>query len=245
MDMAVQKVQILLVEDSPDDRYMLIRHFNQFPERECEITEVETGKDGIATFSNGGDWDLVVIDYSLPDMTGLELLAQLKTNPAFDITPVVMATGQGSESVAVEAMKQGAFDYLIKGSITLSGLTRVLKNALAKRALDLRIIEEASMRAAAEEELRQSQLLTAELKAVQRTVATLAHEINNPLTGIIGNLQMATGLNLDCDDGQKMLAESLEAAKRIRDVVAKLSRLEEVGYRPYLGDRKIIDLRED
>ncbi len=97
----------------------------------------------------------------------------------------------------------------------------------------------------AEEELRTSAAKTAQLEGIRKTVATLAHEINNPLTGVIGNMQYA----LEADDAQEVttevLNETMQAALRIRDVVEKLCNIREPSYRPYIGDKEIIDIRDN
>ncbi len=245
MSLVENKVQVLIIEDSPDDCYMYKRHLKSIPNREFDFEVADTGVGGIVLFSSGRDWDIVILDYSIPDMNGLEILQQLRIDPSFQFTPVVMVTGQGSENIAVEAMKHGAFDYLIKGDISQPALARVVTNALAKRALDLRVLKEAAMRSAAEEELRQFQLRTSELETIHRTVATLAHEINNPLTGVIANLQMISEQHIDAKERSEMLAESLLAAQRIRDVVDKLSQIKDPEYRPYFEHGEIIDLRDD
>lgn len=97
----------------------------------------------------------------------------------------------------------------------------------------------------AEEELRSSAAKTAQLEGIHQTAATLAHEINNPLTGVIGNLLYAQ----EADDGHamtpEMLSETMQAAQRIREVVDKLCKIQEPSLRPYIGEREIIDIRDD
>lgn len=76
------------------------------------------------------EYDIILLDYRLPDGTGLEVLEELKRR-AIDI-PVVMVTGQGSERVAVQAIQRGAADYLIKSGdylITLPSLIQKTVNA--------------------------------------------------------------------------------------------------------------------
>ncbi|MFN3427638.1 MAG: response regulator [Candidatus Thermochlorobacter sp.] len=60
-------------------------------------------------------YDLVLVDYIMPAMDGLEVLRYASTHQ-LDMPPIIFMTGSGSESVAVEAMKLGALDYIVKGS---------------------------------------------------------------------------------------------------------------------------------
>jgi PAS domain S-box-containing protein len=81
----------------------------------------QTGFDTFAAFSAGEAFDwlkannplMMLLDYSLPDMTGKELLENLNVE-GIDLPPFVVATGQGDERIAVEMMKLGAKDYILK-----------------------------------------------------------------------------------------------------------------------------------
>jgi C4-dicarboxylate-specific signal transduction histidine kinase len=90
---------------------------------------------------------LMLLDYSLPDMHGEELLDFLESRSRH--IPFVVATGHGSESVAVEMMKRGAIDYLTKGATFMKLLPAVLEQSLLR-------IRQAERLAEAEEQLRQA-----------------------------------------------------------------------------------------
>ena len=96
----------------------------------------------------------------------------------------------------------------------------------------------------AESELQQSLLQKAELETIQKTVATLAHEINNPLMGVTASLQLALDPDLSEEDTADLLRQALEAARKISDVVQKIQDLRKPSYRAYRDDRKILDIRD-
>lgn len=102
--------RILLVEDNPDHVALTMRALRrQFPG--VVIEHAATAEDGELLFA-AGEWDAVVVDYSLPHANGLDLLARMsRMRPHL---PVIMLTGHGDEQVAVAAMKQGAADYVTK-----------------------------------------------------------------------------------------------------------------------------------
>lgn len=80
--------------------------------------------------------DCVLLDYRLPDMTGLEFLTHLRDDGGeHSGVAVVMLTGVASEKVAVEAMKAGAQDYLVKDRITSEGLELAIQKATQKTGL--------------------------------------------------------------------------------------------------------------
>ncbi len=80
-------------------------------------------------------YDLVLLDYHLPGADGLQLLAQIRELPADRRAAVIMLTGSGNETVAVEAMKRGASDYLPKAGIDAPPVMRALRNAITQKRL--------------------------------------------------------------------------------------------------------------
>jgi diguanylate cyclase (GGDEF)-like protein len=108
--MAKESVRILLVEDNIDQRDLTLRAF-QKKDPDLKITPVGTGPACLEALQNGR-FDVVILDYSLPMMNGIEVLSEIQAQGY--TVPVIMVTGQGDEKIAVEAMKRGACDYIIK-----------------------------------------------------------------------------------------------------------------------------------
>jgi diguanylate cyclase (GGDEF)-like protein len=113
-------LKILIVDDGPEDREVYTRHLKKGLENsDFSIFESETGQAGVQ-LCNDENPDCILLDYLLPDMNGLEFLSLIKEKgyPG----AIIMLTGQGSETVAVEAMKGGAQDYLIKENFSSEAL---------------------------------------------------------------------------------------------------------------------------
>jgi CheY-like chemotaxis protein len=101
--------RVLHVEDSETDAYIVKRAFRDRPG--VEIAWVPTGSEGVARAVEE-EFDLVLLDYALPDMTGLEVLLQLvEKRPE---VPVIILSGFGSEYVAARALQVGAVGYVNK-----------------------------------------------------------------------------------------------------------------------------------
>ena len=97
------------------------------------IIESESGEEGLEKLESIQP-DLMLLDYLLPDFTGLELIEELQGQTR-SIPPIIMLTGQGNEVIAVEAMKSGVKDYLIKGKFTPEILTTSVRNVLQQEHL--------------------------------------------------------------------------------------------------------------
>ena len=138
------RLRLLLVEDSEDDALLLKRELEKGGFRP-EIRRVETLEAYRQALEEGG-WDLVIGDYVLPSFSGSEALRILRaTDPEL---PFIIVSGVVGEEVAVETMKAGANDYLIKHSLTR------LAPAVAR---ELKEREVRSERRAAEEAARESE----------------------------------------------------------------------------------------
>jgi PAS domain S-box-containing protein len=133
---------LLIVEDYPANRE-LYRH-SLLKDLSCEyrLLEAESMAEGLklcrTRCSNGEATptiDAILLDYALPDGDGLEFLAALSAQTNGNSPPVVMMTGHGSESIAVQAMKLGVKDYLVKRDFTPELLQLTMRRAIENTRL--------------------------------------------------------------------------------------------------------------
>jgi signal transduction histidine kinase len=124
---------IAIVDDSEVDRGTYRRYLESAPNLDCQIVDCESAEEALE-LCNRNCPDLILLDYLLPGTNGLELLQEL-TAQKRTLPVVIMLTGEGSEAVAVMAMKQGANDYLVKGQLTAQTLLDAITNALAEHKL--------------------------------------------------------------------------------------------------------------
>ncbi len=126
-------LRILIVEDGAEDRMTYMRHLEKRFDGNCSFIECETGREGIQAIKNEKP-DCILLDYLLPDMDGIEFLSLV--NVKGYAGAIIMLTGQGSESVAVEAMKNGANDYLIKNNFSPEALSSAVLKAVNNNQCD-------------------------------------------------------------------------------------------------------------
>ena len=124
---------VLIVDRSPEDCQMYQRYLLRDREYQYKIVAAQSGKEGLGLWE-GHQPDLVLLDYRLPDMDGLEFIAQLRSKIVSQrYLPVIVVASEGNETIAVEAIKAGAQDYLIKGQIAPESL-RLAVNATIDKA---------------------------------------------------------------------------------------------------------------
>jgi two-component system, cell cycle sensor histidine kinase and response regulator CckA len=143
---------VLIVDDSAVDRSTYRRYLQQKGEP-YSILEAELGVEGLELCQRYQP-DVVLVDYRLPDLDGIDFLNKLQTqihNP-----PIIILTGQGNEAIAVETMKAGAQDYLIKGYLTPEKLRIAVIGVLEKAQLRLQLERSEAERRQAETALRQA-----------------------------------------------------------------------------------------
>lgn len=107
----MQVLKVLMIDDNEDDRDSFCRVLSKRSDFTFDITQSDDGAEGIE-LATKGDFDCVLLDYSLPGYDGLRILKELRLEK-FE-QPILMLTGEGNEKIAVSAMKDGAQDYIVK-----------------------------------------------------------------------------------------------------------------------------------
>ena len=129
---------ILIIDDCLEDRQTYRRYLQKDDKYDYTFLEKQHGEDGLEACKQI-EPDVILLDYMLLDMDGLEFLQKLKPYRNGSKPSVVMLTGGGSEKVAVQAMKYGVEDYLIKADTTSESLRIVVRNVIEKLVLQQKL----------------------------------------------------------------------------------------------------------
>ena len=122
-------LKILLVEDNPADADLIGEILDEANETQWSLVHVERLKEALKCLSEN-HFDVVLLDLSLPDKQGLGTVAQ--TYQAAPDLPIVVLTGLNDKVIALEALREGAQDYLVKGKIDSNLLVRAIRHAIER-----------------------------------------------------------------------------------------------------------------
>jgi signal transduction histidine kinase len=213
-------VAALVVEDDPDHALLIRRTL----ERQEPPIGVTVARDGPACLQalDTRAWSVILLDYSLPRMSGIDVLAEIRRRGVS--VPVIIVTGQGDERVAVQAMKTGATDYLMKTTGYLATLPTVISKVLQQHELtqeNVRLYEEAQ-RALRELEAAQEKLIRGEtLRALGELASGAAHHLNNLFAVICGRVELMLA-RPDCEPLRRPLEIVARAARDGVEVVRRI-----------------------
>jgi PAS domain S-box-containing protein len=134
---AVPVWRVVIIEDSPEDRAEIRRLLLKGSERRYQFVEAETGAAGLRTVldASSGLPECVVLDYTLPDMNAMEVLAAMVGADGLTICPVVVLTGTADARLGPAVLRAGAQDFIGKGWMSAESLTRAVENAAERWAM--------------------------------------------------------------------------------------------------------------
>jgi signal transduction histidine kinase len=240
MEKSVRK--ILIVDDSSDDHRIFKRMLRQAERHSYEIVSATEAAGGLAAVRLH-NFDCILLDINLPGQSGLDLLTELAQQYGFGLCAVVVITGGGNESVAVEAMQRGAQDYLSKVGLGAGTLERAIDRASEKRILQAQL--ECSLQVSTEmnrllqleiDERKKAELGAAAAReqaeraneAKTAFLTNMSHELRTPMNGILGmtSLLLETALAEEQRQFATAIRHSANALLTLLNDILDVSKLE-------------------
>lgn len=206
--MEESKNSILIVEDDENyaqlEKSMVEENFDlsvivQHDRKSLRAEDIDSAK-------------LVIVDFNLPDTTGQELVKIIRERS--DV-PIIVVTGNQQLETAINTLKEGANDFLVKSPQTLILLPNVIK----------RTLEEYRNKKLLKEKARKKERLDAQIETLRQVLTTLAHYINNSTTTIFGYAQLCQKDTTNKENVDKLIQISIKETKRITFVLQELENL--------------------
>jgi len=160
--MATPVYRLLVIDDSKRDTLLLERILQQANDASFTITHSDSARAGLQELASQ-TYDLVLLDYYLPDMDGLAFLSEKQQRGMS--TPVIMLTAFGEERLPVAAMQAGALDYFRKDQLNSGLLGKAIQQAIDKVRLQTDAAADAARLREMEKTIAQ---LQAQLQSLQR-----------------------------------------------------------------------------
>ncbi|MGD0007872.1 MAG: response regulator [Terriglobia bacterium] len=221
--MSSEPIKVLLVEDNLGDARLLYEGLAEALPEQFQMTHARRLSEALEYL-----WqetcDVVLLDLGLPDSHGLDTL--VVTRAQAPGVPIVVLTGFQDEALAVEALKGGAQDYLVKGQVDSNLLGRSMRYAIVRKATEEALLRQGVALARAEELQRSRQRLLAAQERVRRDIAAQLHDgVQERLLILKGNLQQLLKGTSSASETTKLLSEVVDGLNQvIEQQVGVLSR---------------------
>jgi CheY-like chemotaxis protein len=220
-------VKILLVEDNREFANLVQLFLRKHEGVRFDVTWRDNGPAALSELEKGTPFDLILMDYFLPGQNGLEITRELQRRRI--PLPVVFLTVNKDFDLAVEVMKLGVEDYLVKEEITTPVLPKTILNVLERKKL--------------REQLTQLEVSRKRLEAIQEMVLKISEEVRVPLDTMRHDAEEL--IRIQGDSGYKnYLTIIRDNLVRIDRKLTLLKELKTDKTIPYIRDIRMLDLSE-
>ena len=209
-----ETINLLFVDD--DAGYMAVAQqlLAKYQGKKFNIIWKQDGSAALEELRNNKNIDLVLMDYYLPEINGLEVTRLIRENK-IDV-PIIFLTSNRDFRLAIEAMKFGIEDFMMKDEAVDSVLPRTIVNILERVYLKLRIAEQQKTDLIAKKRT----------DAIKELVVTVCHEFNNPLAAMKISTDILSRQHLQ--QGEMELVKNLD--RNISMIENEITKLRDINF---------------
>ena len=212
-------MRVLVAEDEPLDRELLVAYLVHWGH------DPEICSDGHQAWQRLRQPDpprLLLLDWMMPGLDGVELCRRVRQEPLAASTYILLVTGRSRREDLVQGLRAGADDYVIKPYDGAEMQARV--------QVGVRVVE-----------LSDQLLRTERLQVMMQTAGAAAHEINQPLSVLLGQAQLMLRDKSVSDSHRGRLDTMVKEVRRISGIVQRMTSVTEYVTRSYAGNDRIVD----
>ncbi len=202
-------LKVVAIEDDSDDFILLKDYLGQVKTAKYDVTWVSSYNEGIEHIDKQ-DADIYLIDYILGAESGIDILRHAYTLHLEK--PIIMLTGLGDHNIDVEAMEQGASDFICKSNLSPDLLERSIRYSIkrAQDKLELRKMEKLKT---------EKDLAYKNIKSKSHFLAVVSHEIRNPLGAMIGYADLAMNNDISEEQRNQFLLTIKKSGEHLLDIL--------------------------
>jgi len=221
-------IRLLLIEDNKEFANLVQLFLHRYREGLFQVTWKDNGKNALVELEKNQAFDAILMDYFLPGMNGLEVTRELQ-NRQIQI-PVIFLTVNKDFDLAVEVMKLGVEDYLVKEEISTPVLPKTILSVIERRQL--------------REQLTQLEISERRLETIHELVHGITGEIRVPLDQIRAGVDRLFSHHQN-DGVHTYLLIMRDNLNRIEKRIQQLKELKSDRTVPYVHDIRMFDLSDD
>lgn len=201
----MKPLRILIIEDDEDHAFLEQDILSD--ELDCSVSIAKSKEE--LKIEDVVYSDIILLDYNLPDTTGGELLRMIRNKS--DV-PVIIITGDEQLETAVETLKNGASEFLVKSPKNISLLPGIVS----------RVLDDYKSQKLLEKQKKEKEELRTKIETLRQVLTTLAHYINNSTTTMFGYAQLCDQNPEDANRCKKLARVTIKETKKITFVLQEL-----------------------
>jgi len=212
-------MKILIAEDEPVSRTLLKTTLTKWGH---EVVVCTDGAQAWRVLQGEESPNLVILDWMMPELDGIQVCKKIREEVPDKLVYVLLLTTKGQKEDIITGLRAGADDYVTKPWEP--------DELQARLQVGARVIE-----------LQDNLVKSERHRALAQTAGAAAHEINQPLTVIMGNAELLL-MTMDEDDPNRSQIETFrKAGKRISEIVTKMASIQQFVTKPYVKGKEIVD----